>query len=170
MDDQITQSAAYTIRYTESDDLSFVRSWLLTPGVTHAFPVESEKEVEDFLKIYEGYLKYKCFLTAVYQDKVVGVAGLFLMPYRKVSHFAMGQIIVHPLMTGKGIGSSLIKNLVHLAKNYFRLETVQFEILGNSLLKRILLKQGFKEVFSQEDFAKEGRQMISRTMLEKDLR
>ena len=56
-----------------------------------------------------------------------GIATLFLMPYKKVSHISMLYLIVDPKYQRKGVGSSLLKNIMHYAKK-FKLESIHVSL------------------------------------------
>ncbi|MFS8563575.1 MAG: GNAT family N-acetyltransferase [Rhabdochlamydiaceae bacterium] len=77
------------------------------------------------------------------------------MPYKKVAHHCLAKVIVDPKWQRQGIGSSLVRNLKHLAKNYFRLEMMDIEVFEGNPLIELLQKEGFHEVFRQEKFVKE---------------
>ncbi len=167
---KLTESDQFDIRYSETEDEAFLSKWLLSPGVAHQFTMKSKDEILEMSKIWMSYRKVKSSLTATYKNKPCGVATLFLMPFRKVAHMALGYILVSPEMQRKGIGEALLKNLEHLAKSYFKLELVQFEVYGDSLLIPILKKREYKELFTQEGFIKENESSyLSRTLLEKSL-
>lgn len=151
----ITDKETYDVRYTTLDDEPYLKKWLHWPGVKEWYPFREEKELELMTRNWIGFHKFKCSLTATYKGKPVGIATLFLMPYRKVAHASMLYIIVDPHMVKKGVGSSLIKNILHLAKTYFRLESIHFDIFEGSPLQGILEKAGFKVLCRQEKWIKE---------------
>ncbi|MFI5334912.1 MAG: N-acetyltransferase, partial [Chlamydiales bacterium] len=85
-----------------------------------------------------------------------GVGTLFLMPYRKVAHHCLFNLIIDPKKNETAIGAPLLNNLKHLAKTYFRLEILHAEVYeGNSMIK-LLEGAGFSEFARQERFVKEG--------------
>lgn len=160
----------FDIRYTNIQDELFLRKWLSYPGISHWFTIDGKLEIADMARIWVSFYRVKSSLTAVYKNKPCALATLFLMPYKKAAHMAMGYIIVNPEMQRKGIGSSLLKNLRHLAKNYFKLETIQFEVYGDNPLISCLKNRGYKEIYSQEKYVKEKNgTYLSRTLLEIDL-
>jgi putative acetyltransferase len=91
------------------------------------------------------------------------------MPYRKVAHHCLFKILVDPDHHRKGIGTSLLKNLIHLAKGYFRLELMHIEVFEGNPLISMLHKEGFKEFARQERFVKEKDHYLTRILLERGL-
>jgi putative acetyltransferase len=98
-----------------------------------------------------------------------GVGTLFLMPYRKVAHHCLFKLVVDPKFQGKGIGTSLLKNLKHLAKNYFHLELIHIEVFEGNPILRLLMQNGFHEFSRQEKFVKDNGVYLSRVLCECDL-
>ncbi|MEI8301455.1 MAG: GNAT family N-acetyltransferase [Chlamydiota bacterium] len=167
MIEDISSLEEFNIRYMQTEDEPFLRKWLKSPGMLHWFSVETEEELEEMVKIWSGFAKFKCGLTATYQGVPCGFATLFLLPYIKLIHQSMAYIIVDPTMQRRHIGSALVRNLDHLAHTYFRLERMHYEIYGDNPLKNLLKTQGYKELFLQEHYIKEGHTYLSRTVLEK---
>ncbi len=157
----------FNIRYMQVEDEPFLRKWLKSPGVLHWFSIETEEEIDEMVKIWLGFTRFKCSLTATYQDIPCGFATLFLLPYIKLIHQSMAYIIVDPALQRRHIGTALVRNLDHLALNYFRLERIHYEIYGDNPLKKLLKIQGYKELFKQEHYVKEGHTYLSRAILEK---
>lgn len=162
-------SPDFDIRYSNMDDLSYLKKWLKTKGMLHWFPPSDDVELENFAGIWLSFAKYNACLTAIYKNKPVGIATLYLMPYRKVAHQCMFQIIVDPENQRKGVGRALMKNLKHLAKNRFRLELMHCEILDESPLVLLLKSMGFIEFARQEKFVKENGVYFPRILMECDL-
>lgn len=126
----ITLTCDFQIRYTEASDEEFLKKWLLEPSTMQWFSVCDKEEVEEFVKIWISYSRFKCSLTATYKGNPCGIATLFLMPYVKLIHQSMVYLIVDPKMQRKKIGTALVRNLDHLAANYFKLERMHYEVFG----------------------------------------
>jgi putative acetyltransferase len=131
--------------------------------------MSDEKEVEDAVQCWIGFCRYSCSLTATVNGEPCGIGTLFLMPYRKVAHHCLFKVIVDPKYQKQGVGTSLIKNLKHLAKNYFKLELMHIEVFEGNPLIPILKKLDFHEFARQERFVKEGDQYLTRVLLESNL-
>lgn len=143
----------YDIRFTELDDLGYLSLWLSLPNACDDFPF-NEHEKDEALKNWIGYSKYHASLTGTVDNVPRAIGTLFLMPYRKVAHHASFYVIVDPEFRRKGIGTSIVRNLIHLAKTRFRLESLHVEIFPPSSLQGILERLGFQEFARQENFVK----------------
>lgn len=165
----LVDSEDFDIRYSKVGDIETLRTWFKTEGMLHYYPPSNDNELENFLRIWIGFTRYSAALTATYQDAPVGMATLFLMPYRKVAHQAIFHIIVAPEMQRRGVGKALVRNLKHLAKTYFRLELLNVEILDNSGLIPLLKGLDFYEFARQEHYVKEGERYFPRVLMEAEL-
>ena len=165
----ITDKAEFDLRYTEETDLAPLIKWLKWPGNLTWYPMSTEQEIEVMAKNWVGFYRYRSSLTACYKGKPVGIATLFLMPYRKVAHMSMLYFIVNPKFERQGVGTALIRNINHLAKTYFRLESIHFDIFEGCPAHALLLKLGYKEVLRQKKWAKEKDRYLGRILMEVDL-
>lgn len=154
---KLTEMSEYDIRYSEKGDDQKLLEWMKWPAMTDNFPVETEREIELFVRNWGSFFRYKSGLTALYKGEPVGMAVLFLMPYKKVSRHGMLYFLVDPKLHRKGIGSSLIRNIVHLGKTRFHLERIYLDVFEGSNAKPFLEKCGFREVFYQARFVKEPK-------------
>lgn len=156
----------FDIRYTEPSDGSYLKEWLSSAGMLHWFPMSEGKELEDAIACWIGFARFQASLTATLDGVPCGMATLFLMPYRKVSHHALFKVIVDPKHQKKGIGGSLIKNVKHLAKQKFRLDFIHIEVFEGNPLLSLLHEYDFHEFARQERFVKEGEHYLGRVLLE----
>lgn len=156
----------HDIRYSLMTDISYLREWMGAPGVLEFFPMKTEKEIEDAIQCWISFCRFSSSLTATVQGVPVAIGTLFLMPYQKVSHHCLFKIIVDPKWQRKGIGASMVKNLKHLAKTYFRLEMLNIEVYEGNPLIEILARQGFYEVFRQPHFVKDEGAYKARIFME----
>lgn len=154
------------IRYTYVTDILYLRQWLRDPQVQKWFPVVEEKEIEDALQCWIGFSRYSSSLTAVIDGTPCGIATLFLMPYRKVAHHALFKIVVGPEFQRRGVGTSLLKNLKHLAKNYFHLDLIHTEIFTGNPLTHLLEAQGFQVYAQQDNYVKDQGHYLGRILYE----
>ena len=165
----IADESAFDVRYSVESDGMALKSWLDDPVVRAEFPVSTDEELRMFLPNWIGFYRFGSCLTAVYKDQVVGVGTLLLMPYRKLIHHCLTYVAVDPKWQRQGVGTALIRNLKHLAKNYFHLEILGVEIYSGCKLESILLKQGFTETLRQEKYVKDQGMYRARVVFEVSL-
>lgn len=190
----MTDFSKHEIRYTTLHDAPYLKQWLCfseeredhrtqgvvadsdspfaqgPPSMLHWFPMSDEKELEDAVQCWIGFSRWSCSLTATLNDVPCGIGTLFLMPYIKVAHHALIKVIVDPHYQRQGIGTSLLKNLKHLAKNYFRLDLIHTEVYEGNPFIHLLQKGGFEECARQERYVKEGDRYLARLIFQFDLR
>ncbi len=156
----------YDIRFSEASDLRFLEECFADRQERVPFPFETDKETSDALKNWIGFAKYKASLTGIIANQPCAVGTLFLMPYRKVSHHAAFYLIVEPSLRRKGIGTSMVRNLMHLAKTRFRLEGLHAEMFDPCALVSVLSKQNFEIYAKQDNFAHIEGQGRARILME----
>lgn len=159
------------IRYSNLGDAPQLKQWLCIPEVQRWFPCAEEREIEDAVQCWIGFSRYSSSLTATL-DKgatIAGVATLFLMPYRKVSHHCLFKMVVDPQYQHKGIGTSLLKNLKHLAKNYFHLQIMHIEVFQDNPFIHLLEKSDFHVFARQEKFVKDNGRYLARILYQTHL-
>jgi putative acetyltransferase len=161
---QITPEG-FDIRFSEPEDLAFLQQWLSEPGACRDFPFE-ETEKDEALKNWIGFAKYKASLTGVLKEEPVAIGTLFLMPYRKVAHHCSFQLIVDARHRRQGIGTSMVRNLLHLAKTRFRLESVHVELYLPSPLLGIAQRLRFEEFARQDDYVRLNGRSHPRLLME----
>lgn len=161
--------AGLEIRYTETSDGVPLKDWLLEPGILAGFPMCDEMEVDDAIKHWIGFSKFRSSLTATLQGKPVGIATLCLMPYKKLAHQCLLSIIVGGGHRDQGVGTYLINNLIHLAKDYFNIEVLYLEVYEGNPAVRLYERFGFKEVGVQKHFMKEDGKFIGKIIMERVL-
>ena len=157
--------ADFDIRYSELSDLEYLNELFPDAASCDPFPFELE-EKEEALKNWIGFSRFKASLTGVIGEKACAIGTLFLMPYRKVAHHCSFYLIVDPLHRRKGIGTAMVRNLLHLAKTRFRLEGVHVELFEPSLILSILQRLEFKISAIQEGYIQIDGVSRSRLLLE----
>jgi RimJ/RimL family protein N-acetyltransferase len=157
------------LRYTEPEDAPYLKEWLLQPGVLRWFPMQELPEIEDAVKHWIGFSRFRCSLTAVYEGKPIGLSTLYLMPYRKVAHQCLFSIIVSEEFRGKGVGSLILNNIMHLAKEQFKIEYLYLEVYDGNPAIHLYNKFGFKQVGSQPHFIKEEGGYVAKIIMERAL-
>jgi RimJ/RimL family protein N-acetyltransferase len=143
----------FDIRFSQLDDAAYLSSWLSYPDACDDFPFNVE-EKEEAIRNWVGFARYNASLTGMMNGTPCAFGTLFLMPYKKVSHHCSFYLIVDPQHRRKGIGTSMVRNLLHLAKERFRLESVHAEMFVPCALERILEKLHFVPFAKQDDFEK----------------
>lgn len=157
------------MRYTVLEDGDHLKEWLQEPGILRGFPMQDPLEVEDSVKHWIGFSKYKSSLTATIDGKPVGIATLCLMPYRKLAHQCLLSIIVSHEARGKGVGTVLMNNLLHLAKQFFGIEVMYLEVYEGNRAISLYHRFGFREVGFQKHFMKEDGEYVGKIVMERIL-
>jgi putative acetyltransferase len=155
MEKDANKIPGFDIRYTEVSDAKYLKQWLMDPTIGRWFPMFDELEVEDAASRWVGFSKYKCSITAMIDNVPVGLATLYLQPYKKIAHQCEFGIIVGGEHRGKGIGSSLIKNLMNLAKENFGIELLHLQVYEGNPATRLYERFGFKQFGIQTHWIKE---------------
>lgn len=157
------------IRYTMPEDAVPLKEWLSEPGILKGFPMADPPEVDDSVKHWIGFSKYKCSLTATLDGQAVGLATLCLMPYRKLAHQCLLSIIVSKEARNKGVGTLLLNNLLYLAKDYFGIEVIYLEVYEGNPAISLYKRFGFKTIGYQKYFMKEHGEYIGKVIMERVL-
>ena len=155
----------FDIRYTTLEDLTSLQEWFKGLAACDDYPF-NDTEKEDSLKNWIGFSKFKAGLTGTIDNVPCAIGTLFLMPYRKVAHHCSFYLMVDPNHRRKGIGTAMVRNLLHLAKERFKLESVHIEIFEPSALLPILVKLDFEQFIRQENFVKINGNPRARLLLE----
>lgn len=172
MNDQATalpKVPGLELRYTIMTDMEPLKEWLLEPNVLHAFPMVDIQEVEDAAKHWISFCKYRSSLTATIDGEPCGIATLCLMPYRKLAHQCLLSIIVSSKMRNQGVGTNLMNNLIHLARNYFGMEVLYLEVYEGNPAISLYRRFGFREVGYQKYFMKENGSYVAKITMERVL-
>ena len=154
------------IRYSQMSDYDHLYKWLNKKENNEWFIFSTKKEVEESARNWIGFSKFKSSITGVLNNRVVAVGTLFLMTYRKLAHEAMIYLIVDNDFRKKGIGSDMLKNLIHLAKNQFKLESIFAESFEGAEIISLLEKFKFEKFATQEKYIKDNNQYKTRVMFD----
>lgn len=157
------------VRYTLTEDGVFLKEWLEEPGILQGFPMADPLEIEDSIKHWLGFAKYRSSLTALYEGTPCGIATLCLMPYRKLIHQCLLSIIVSKRARNQGVGTLLMNNLIHLAKNYFGIEVLYLEVYEGNPAIHLYERFGFREIGFQKHFMKENGAYLGKILMERVL-
>lgn len=157
------------IRFTEMEDGKYLREWLLDPSTMRWFPMCDEVEVDDSVSRWIAFSRYKCSLTAVRDGTPCGLATLYLQPYRRLAHQCEFGIVVGKDYRGKGlnVGEQLLKALMDLAKNTFRIELLHLQVYGENPAIRLYRRFGFREFGRQTRWLKDHGAFVPRVFMER---
>ncbi len=159
----------WIFRPTSMEDASHLMQWLSDPAVLQGFPMIDMKEVEDAVRIWVSYSRIQAGLTVELNDEPCGMANLYIQPYKKLAHTCLFSIIIKEEYRGKGLGSTLLRNLMKLAKHRFGIEILHLEVYQGNPAKKIYERLGFKEFGSQSHFIKENGKYLSKIFMQKNL-
>lgn len=158
------------IRFTEPGDAKYLKQWLEDNHVHRWFPMHDDPEIEDAVQRWVGFSRYRCSLTAVLKGLPVGIATLYLQPYRKLAHQCEFGIIVAPDCRNQGIGKLLIEELEKLAKVTFKIELLHLQVYQDNPAKRLYERMGYTIFGDQPKWIKEiDGSYTGRTFMEKTL-
>lgn len=161
----------FDIRYSVMEDGVSMKKWLEEKKILRYFPMFSEQEIDNAIQNWIGFAKFKASLTATLEEEPVGVSTLILQPYKKLFHQCLLSIIVSPACRGRGIGTELLRNLIHLAKTKFNIELIHLEVYEDNPAKRLYERFGFKEFGFQKKWVKEPEtgEYVGRYFMELEL-
>ncbi len=157
------------LRYTVNEDAPLLKAWLEAPDMLLGFPMADPPEIEDSVRHWIGFSRYKSSLTATMNGKPCGIATLCLMPYRKLAHHCLVSIIVSPEQQEKGVGTVLMNNLICLAKEYFGIEVLYLEVYEGNRAISLYRRFGFQEIGFQKHFMKEDGKYTGKIVMERVL-
>jgi putative acetyltransferase len=133
------------------------------------FPLNDLREIEDAARIWISYSKQQAVLTALWDGVPCGIANLYLQPYQKMSHQCLFAIIVDEKYRGKGIGAKLLRELMTLAKERFKLEFIHLEVYQGNPAINLYKRLGFKEYGVHRRFMKDQGRYIDKILMQKYL-
>jgi putative acetyltransferase len=144
------------IRYTLPEDGKNLKEWLLEPGVLRWFPMDNEAEIDDAVRHWIYYYRYRSSLTAVYDGEPVGIATFYPQAYKKLKHQAQLSIMVSPKHRNLKIGEKLMSHLIHLAKTQFQIELLHLEVYEENPAYSFYKRLGFLEFGRQSHWVREA--------------
>jgi RimJ/RimL family protein N-acetyltransferase len=145
------------IRKSKEEDLPFLKRCLLDPSVIAYYPMSDEKEVDDALVTWKYYIKEGCAFTAVdAEDKPLGMANLYIHTFERLKKQSLFSIVVDRDMRGKGIGTSLLKELIRSAKEDFNVRLLHLEVYEGNPAYNLYVRLGFVEYARHKRFLKEA--------------
>lgn len=167
------ENSEILIRYTDLSDGRYLKQWLRDPANSRWFPMADEVETDDAVSRWIGFSRYKCSLTAVKNGVPCGICTLYLQPYKKLAHQCDMGIIVAKEYQGLGVGTLLLSNIMHLAKNTFHIELLHLQVYAGNPAIELYKKMGFREFGYQSHWIKEegenGKRYAGRKFMERFL-
>lgn len=154
MNDKSSQDVE--LRYSDLSDGKYLKEWLHDPTVARWFPMFDNVEIDDAVARWIGFARYKCSLTAIKNGIPVGICTLYLQPYKKLAHQCELGIIVAPDMRAQGVGTLLMTNIIHLAKENFNIELLHLQVYAENPAIHLYERMGFKEFGKQTHWIKEN--------------
>lgn len=151
------------------EDTPHLLRWLNDPRILCWFPMESEKEIEDSVRIWMNYATMGGSFTVFLDSVAVGMSTLYLQPYQKVCHQALFSIVIEDCHRGKGIGTFLLKNLIELAKTKHHIELLHLEVYQGNPAVGLYRKMGFKEYGVHPKFIKIDGKYVAKHLMQKEL-
>ena len=158
------------IRYAKILDVPNLKSWFQKPEVLYWTAMSDLKEIEIEVSHWMRFFRYNASLTATMHGVPCAMATLFLLPYKKVSHHCFFKLCIDPKYRRLGVENALIKNIKHLAKTQFYLESVTVEVFAGDPLLPFLIQNDFQEFARQERYVKNGTTYQARILLEAQLK
>ena len=159
-----------TVRYTHPTDGDHLKEWLMDKSVASWFPMANEAEITDAVYRWISFHRVESSITVEKDGKVCGIATLYLQAYQKLIHQSEFGIIVAPEFRNQGIGTFLIKSLMRLAKEKFRIELLHLQVYAENPAIHLYKRMGFREFGRQSHWIKEpdGR-YVARIFMERFL-
>lgn len=159
----------FDVRYTEMSDAVYMKEWFMEPNILRWFPMTEYPEIDDSVNRWLSFSRYKCSLTAMIDGVPCGIATLYIQPYRKLRHQSEFGIIVSGKCRNQGIGSHLLRNLMHLGKTYFNLELLHLQVYSENPAMRLYQRFGFREFGRQTHWIKDDGIYVARVFMERFL-
>lgn len=165
----MTRPNELSFRFIEQEDGSSLTRWLNDPEILVWYPMSSEKEIEDSVRIWLGYSKIKSALTALWKGEPCGMALLYIQSFKKLAHQCLFAIIVAKEYRNKGIGRALIEELMKIAKENFKIELLHLEVYEGNPAINLYRRLGFKEYGYQAHFIKEMGKYRGKIFMQREL-
>jgi ribosomal protein S18 acetylase RimI-like enzyme len=160
----------FHVRFTEPEDAGYLKEWFLDPSVKRSFPMDDEIEVDDSVMRMMSFMRYGASLTATYEGIPVGMAMLYLQPYKRLAHQCEFGIIVDHRQRSKGFGAHLLNHLIALAKDNFNIEVLHLQVYQDNPAINLYKRFGFEEFGRQACWIKEASgENVGRIFMEKYL-
>jgi len=122
------------------------------PGATEYSPMSSIEEVRVAIDSISHAAAAGLCIVARDCDRLVGFIVLYPAFYTKFTHQATFAVIVDFQCRGKGIGTSLVKQLLVESKKDLGIQSMRLEVYEHNPAYSIYKRLGFKEYGRHERF------------------
>lgn len=157
------------IRPSVESDGAALTSWIIKPDVLRWFPMCDQREIDDSVRIWLGYIKMGASFTAEHEGKPAGMAVLYLQPYKRFAHHSLFAIIVDEKHRNLGIGKALIEHFEKVAREKFKLDFLHLEVYEGNPAIHLYERLGFKEYGRHPRFIKEKGKYIGKILMQKEI-
>ncbi|MEI6241958.1 MAG: GNAT family N-acetyltransferase [Chlamydiota bacterium] len=157
------------IRHTLQEDRQYLVKWLQEPGILRWFPMHDDREIDDAVNLWMGYISQGAVFTALYKGVPCGMSILYLQQYKKIAHHALFAIIVDKDYRQKGIGTCLIQEMIKRGKEQFHLEILHLEVYEGNPAILLYEKLGFVRYGNQKHFIKDQGTYLGKIFMQKNL-
>lgn len=157
------------VRFTKAEDAKYLKEWLMDPRNKRCFPMEEEVETEDAVARWIAFYRYRCSLTATINEVPCGIATLYLQPYKNLAHQCEFGIILGHEYQNKGVGGYLMNNLMHLAKEKFKIDLLHLQVRADNPAIDFYKRFGFTEFGRQNHWVKDNDHFGGRVFMERFL-
>lgn len=158
-----------TFRLTGPQDAPYLAKWLSDTEVLHWFPMLSDAEIADAVRIWTGCSRLGSGITAELNKVPCGMATLYIQGYEKLKHTCLFSIIVKKDKRGMGIGHLLMEKLIELAREKFNIKILHLEVYEGNPAYEMYAKLGFVAFGRQEKFIKEKGVYLAKIFMQKNL-
>jgi RimJ/RimL family protein N-acetyltransferase len=155
------------VRVTVPGDAPFLTRWLNDEEILRWFPMMNEREIEDAVNLWVSYAKIGACFTAEDRGRPVGMANLYIQPYKKLAHQCLLSIIVDKEYRSRGIGKMLVEQLIKAGKEQFNLSMLHLEVYEGNPAIRLYERMGFVPFGRQSRFIKDRGEYIGKIMMQR---
>ena len=155
------------IRHTKPTDEAYLKKWLLAENTLRGFPMQTEAEVDDNLKMWMQYARYGCALTAELKGEIVGGCVLYVQPYKKLVHGCLFAIVVDDTKRGLGIGTQLLETMMRYAKESLKIKQLHLEVYDGIKAYTLYKRMGFVEYGREKDCLRDRGESIDKILMYK---
>ncbi|KAG6559552.1 Acetyltransferase (GNAT) family [Candidatus Rhabdochlamydia oedothoracis] len=158
-----------SFRLTDRSDAPYLTKWLSDPEVLHWFPMLTQPEVADAIRIWIEHSRFGSGITVEHNNVPCGMAILYIQAYEKLKHTCVFSIIIQKDKRGCGIGQLLMEKLMELAEEKFKINILHLEVYEGNPARKMYAKLGFVEFGRQERFIKEKNTYLAKVFMQKRL-